>query len=144
MSVSESFYFAICSLRLNTQREGRRFNGCPAAIGCEAGLTVELLGEEIGHVGVGFFGFGEADVVPEGVRERLEDDESGIVSAAKEGALKDGSAAEQEVAGAGDEERGGHAVEVGVEGREDGIFGVGGAGVLSGRVAGCRNGRGCR
>ncbi len=90
----------------------------------------ELLGEEVGHVDVGLFGLGEADVVPESVGESFEDDELGVVAVLEEGAVEDGGAAEEEVAGAGDEESWGHAVEIGVEGREDGVFGIGRAEVL--------------
>lgn len=93
-------------------------------------LAVQLLGEEVGHVAVGFFGLGEADVIPEGVGKGFEDDEAGVVSTAEEGAMQDAGPAEENVATAGDEQGWGHAVEVGVEGRENGVFGVGGASVL--------------
>lgn len=92
--------------------------------------------EEVGHVLVGFVGFGEADVVPEGVGEGFEDDEVGVDAVAEEGSVKDGGAAEQEVAAAGDEEGGSEAVEVGVEGGEDGVAGAGGADVFGVVVAG--------
>jgi len=75
------------------------------------------------------------------VGETFEDDEAGVVSAAKEGAVKDAGAAEEDVAAAGDEESGRHAVEVGVEGREDCIFGVCGAGVLGAAGLGASDGK---
>lgn len=88
-------------------------------------------GEEVGHVGVGLAGLGEADVVPEGVGEGFEDDKVGVDAVAEEGAVEDSGSAEQEVAAAGDEKGGRKAVEVGVEGREHGVAGAGGADVLS-------------
>lgn len=93
-------------------------------------LVAELLVEELGHVGIGLFGFGEAYVIPEGVGEAFEDDELGVVAAAEKGPVEDGCTAEEEVAAAGDEEGWRHVVEIGVEGRKDGVFGVGGAEVF--------------
>lgn len=86
--------------------------------------------EEGGHVGVGFAGLGEAHVVPEGVREGFEHDQAGVDAVPEKGAVEEGSAAEQEVAGAGEEEGGWEAVEIGEDGGEHGVAGVRGADVL--------------
>ena len=100
--------------------------------------VVDMGAEEGGHVGVGFAGFGESYVVPEGVGEGFEDDEAGVYALAEEGAVKDGGAAEQEIAGAGDEEGGWETVQIGEDGGEDGIVWVGGADVLGVEgLAGC-------
>jgi hypothetical protein len=104
-------------------------------------LAVQLPGEEVCHVAVGFFGLGEADVVPEGVGEGFEDDEAAVVSAAEESAMEDSGAAEQDVAAAGDEECRRHAVEVSIEGREDWVFGIGGTGVLGAAGLGAGDGK---
>ena len=84
----------------------------------------ELAGEKICHIAVGLFCFWKADVVPEGVRESFEDYEPGVVAAANEGAVKDGSAAEEQVAAAGDEECWRHIVEIREEGRDHWVLGI--------------------
>lgn len=91
---------------------------------------VDVLIEEGGHVGVGFAGFRQADVVPEGVRQGLVDDEAGVHLVVQEGAVEDGGATEQQVAGAGEEEGGREAVKIGEDRGEDGIARIGGADVL--------------
>ncbi len=93
-------------------------------------LVVDVGGEEGCHVGVGFAGFGEGYVIPEGVGKGFEDDEAGVDVVAEKGAVEDGGAAEQQVAGAGEEEGGWEAVEVGKDGGEYGVSGVGGADVF--------------
>ncbi len=42
-------------------------------------LVAEIFGEKIGHEVQGFGGFGELEVVPEGVGQGFEDDELGVV-----------------------------------------------------------------
>ena len=79
-------------------------------------LVGESGGEEAGHEVEGFGGFGELEVVPEGVGEGVEDDEAGVNVGAEKGAVKVGSVGEEEVARAGDEEGGRHAFEVGEDG----------------------------
>ena len=100
------------------------------------GFAVDMGAEEGSHVGVGLAGFGEAYVVPEGMGEGFKDDEASVDAVAEKGAVKDGGAAEQKIAGAGDEEGGRKAVEVGEDGREDGIARIGGADVLKVGLAG--------
>ena len=53
----------------------------------------ELASEKVCHVAVGLFCFWKTDVVPECVREALEDDELGVVAVSDEGAMEDGGAA---------------------------------------------------
>ena len=84
----------------------------------------ELAGEEVFHIAVGLFCFWKADVVPECVREAFEDYEPGVVAVADEGAMEDSCSAEEKVAATGDEECGRHVVEIGEEGRDNGVLGI--------------------
>lgn len=93
-------------------------------------LISELRLKEVGHEVEGFGGFGELEVVPEGVGQGFEDDELRVDVGAEQGAMEDGGVAEEEITGAGDEEGGGHTLEVGVERGEDGVFAVGVAGIF--------------
>ena len=68
-----------------------------------------MLHEEAGHRGIGFTQLREADVVPEGVREAVEDDELVRNVVAGLGALHVGGGAEQDIAAGGDE-KGRHGV----------------------------------
>jgi hypothetical protein len=54
--------------------------------------------EEVGHEVVGFDGFGEGGVIPEGVGEGVEDDEVRVHAGAEVGAVEVGGAAEEGVA----------------------------------------------
>ena len=72
-----------------------------------------MLGEEVGHDGVGLAGLREGDIVPEGVGQTFKDDEAGVHCVAEEGALEDGGATEEHVSCAGDEESWRQVVEVG-------------------------------
>lgn len=90
----------------------------------------EFLCEEFGHVVEGLGGFGELEVVPEGVGKRLKDNELGVNVGAEEGAMEKSGVAEEQIARAGNEQSWGQAFEIGEEGREDGIFAVGVAGVF--------------
>ena len=84
----------------------------------------EFGGEEICHIAVGLFCFWKADVVPECVWKTFEDDELGVVVATDEGAMKDSCSAEEKVSATSDKEGGGHVVEVGEEGGDDGVLGI--------------------
>lgn len=72
--------------------------------------------EKLGHDSEGFRRLGKLEVIPEGVGEGLEDDETGVDAGAEEGAMEEGGVAEEEVARAGDEKAGRHAFQVGEDG----------------------------
>ena len=84
-----------------------------------------MLHKKIGHHVVGFDGFGHMGVVPEGVGERVEDHEVRVNSGLEIGAMQVHRSTQQQVARAGDEERGRQAVKVRVNGREYRVFGIG-------------------
>jgi hypothetical protein len=92
--------------------------------------SLDVVIKELGHEVEGFRGFGKFEVIPVGVRESFEDDELGVNSSAKKSAVEESRVAEKKVTRAGDEESGRHALEVGVDGGQDGISAVGVAGVF--------------
>ena len=79
---------------------------------------------------VGFDGFGKRGLVPEGVPEGVEDYEAGVDAGAEVGAVEVDGAAEERVAGGGYEEGWREPVQVSVDGREDGVSGIGCADVV--------------
>ena len=79
-----------------------------------------------------FGGFGEFEVVPEGVGKSFEDDELGVDVGVKQSPMKERGIAEQKIASAGNEESGRKALEVGEDGRENWVAAVGVAGVFVG------------
>ena len=103
-----------------------------AAISVVAGLrrnfSAELflpsnsLVEELCHQFQSFFGFGQLEVIPEGVRQGFENDEVGIDARLQQRAVERGCIAQQNVACAGDQQAGRHAVQVGEKRRQYSIF----------------------
>src|SRR5579859_3871343 len=85
-----------------------------------------MVAEKSGHEVIGFFGFGKAGIVPESVGQTLKDDQLSVDAGAEIGSVEDGSATQEEIAAAGDEEGGRKSVEIGVEGRVNWIPRVGG------------------
>jgi hypothetical protein len=67
-------------------------------------LLSQVFGEESSHELVGFFGFGECGIVPEGVRQRFEDDQLRVNSSAEIRTVQDCGAAQEQVASAADEQ----------------------------------------
>jgi hypothetical protein len=100
------------------------------ASACE--LVADFFVEEIGHELQGLLGFGELEVIPEGVRQGFEDDELGTIPGAEKRAMEEGGVAKEKVAGAGHEKTRWHVFQVGEIGRKDGIATVCLSGVFVG------------
>src|SRR5215470_18191290 len=81
--------------------------------------------EEMGNDLVGLSGFRQVDVIPERMWQSLKDNELSVGSCLEEGTMQDRGSAEEQVASAGDEEGWWHAAQISVDGREDGVFGIG-------------------
>src|SRR5882757_1451798 len=93
-------------------------------------LLGELFEHKVRHDVIGLNGLGERRVIPEGVSERIEDDEAGVDAGAQISAVQVCGSAEERVPAAGDEESGWQAVQVRVNGGKHGIFRIGGANVI--------------
>lgn len=81
--------------------------------------------KEIGHEMIRFYRLWEIRVVPEGVGKGVEDNKAGIDTGAETGAMQIRGAAQQRVPLTGDEQCGWQTVQVGVDRRKHGIFGIG-------------------
>ena len=72
--------------------------GCRSiSVGRQTGdqLIAEMLVQEIGHEVVGFLGFRQCGIIPEGVRQRFEDNQLRIDTGAEISAVQDSGPAQQ-------------------------------------------------